>query len=139
MDALIGYVGAHSQRGDCLCGKCLDAPKDPKQPTEHTADVHFFKVARKGEPTAEKLRELVIGTREQGEFVASLDLFDGQEHSYIELGGWIGDQGQALGYLMGLWKLNTPKSLLGDLISAETADNLAGRGMITIQAGGDHK
>ena len=70
-----------------------------------------------------------------GEF-CSVDVFDGQEHGYMELGGWIGDQGLAmmlmgLGAVLGLWRLTTPKmlGLPNDLVML-----MAGAGMITIQS-----
>ena len=141
IEALVEYVIAHSERGDCACGKCFDAPANPKQPIGHTANVHFFRVAKKGEPTAEQLRELIVASR-HGEF-ADVDPLDGQEHSYIELGGWIGDQGLALslmglGQLVGLWKIRTPWSMLalsdGNAADRTLADQLAGAGYVTVQA-----
>ena len=54
--------------------------------------------------------------------------------SYIEVGGIIGDQGAAfqlfaLGEVLGLWKVITPKRLG---MTGEMADSLAGRGLVMI-------
>ncbi len=92
-------------------------------------------VAVVGEPdTAATLRRLV--TEHKGEF-ADLIPFDGEEHSYIELGAWIGDQGlalrlMALGAKVGLWTLLTPITLLGKAISRADAVRMAGNGLVAI-------
>lgn len=133
MNDLVEYVRNHAIRGTCRCGKCADNPGEDSQPAGHTADVVFFQVANDG-GTAEELRALVAGVKD-GEF-CSVDVFDGQEHGYMELGGWIGDQGLAmmlmgLGAVLGLWRLMTPKmlGLPNDLVM-----QMAGSGMITIQS-----
>jgi hypothetical protein len=130
---LAKYVQEHAIRGTCRCGKCADHPGEDSQPEGHTADVVFFQVANDG-GTAEELKALVSAVKD-GEF-CSVDVFDGEEHGYIELGGWIGDQGLAmmlmgLGAVLGLWRLMTPKmlGLPNDLVM-----QMAGAGMITIQS-----
>lgn len=109
---LIDYVSRHVERGECKCGRCSDAGNRP-DPDGHTADLVFFKVAKRGEPTREEFERLTKGHR--GEF-CDCDPFDGNEHNYIELGGWIGDQGLAmqymgLGSLVGAFRLMTPKTM----------------------------
>jgi hypothetical protein len=52
---------------------------------------------------------------------ATVDPFDGKEHSYLELGAWIGDQGlamqyMALGVMLGLFQLLSPITVLGSLL-----------------------
>lgn len=129
------YVSDAVARGACMCGKCADAPEHPEllQPkdSEHTADLVFFKVCLRstGHPTKEKFLQLVTD-----EFPHWLD---GKEHSYLEMGANIGDQGMALmtmglGKILGAWDLLTPKSVLGD-IPNDMAMMMAGRGMITIK------
>ena len=39
-----------------------------------------------------------------------------------------------LGALTGLWKLLTPRSMLGDAITEEMVQDMAGAGYVTIQA-----
>jgi len=136
MNKLIEYITAHTKRGDCTCGRCIDAPAETKQPSGHTADLIFFKVAAVNNPVAEDLKKLI----EQHESDYPCNLFNGNEHSYLEIGGFIGDQGygltlMGLGSLLGLWTLLTPRSVLGSLCTDEMAMALAGRGMITIQVG----
>lgn len=126
------YVLSHTERGECRCGKCVDRGDAP-DPPGHTADVFFFPVASSGDPSADTFRALTAS--HGGEF-ASVDPFDGKEHSYIELGGWIGDQGLALRYmglgaLLGVFQLLTPKMLP---ISAELQQQMAGMGMVSIQS-----
>ena len=131
---LAEYVMTHTERGACCCGRCVDAPDDPTahQPDGHTADMHFFKVSLRDGPDADTLRELIAS--HQGE----CDPLDGKEHSYMELGGWLGDQGLALqfmgmGSLLGLWNLLTPATIMPGL-PAELAGQMAGAGMVSIQA-----
>jgi hypothetical protein len=130
------FIQKHAERGACMCGRCFDAPPNPAafQPPAgpHTADVHFFKVRAVNDPSADDLRRLA--TEHKGEF-NEVNVFDGKEHGYMELGGWLGDQGLALmfmglGSVLGLWKLHTPESVLH--VTGELADKMAGAGMITI-------
>jgi len=134
MPSLAEYVQKVAERGSCECGQCIDAPPDPKQPAGHTADVHFFKVRANEDADAETLRSLV--TNHIGEF-NRVDLFDGTEHGYMELGGWIGDQGLALtlmglGKVLGLWDLMTPRSM--GITDEGLAASMAGGGMVTVKA-----
>ena len=67
------------------------------------------------------------------------NLFDGEEHNYIELGGWIGDQGlalltMALGDMLGVWTLMTPTSMLGEIVPKDLRMNMASSGMVSIKA-----
>lgn len=139
MKSLIDYVTTFSERGACKCGRCCDVPDKPEehQPSGHTADTMFFEVSAKDGADADTLRQLV-SENTKGEF-CDVTLLDGKEHNYMEIGGWIGDQGLALmlmglGSVLGLWKLLTPKSMLGDLIPKELQMQMAGQGMVAIQA-----
>ena len=139
MRDLIDYVTAHSKRGTCMCGRCIDAVKNPEQqqPEGHSADLVFFKVSKDDDATQQELERLVRKNR-SGEF-ASVDPFDGEEHSYIEIGAWIGDQGLAmqlmgLGFLLGSWKLLTPKTVFGDILDENMVQQMAGMGMVSIKA-----
>lgn len=116
MEQIYEFLRNHAQRGECVCGQCIDG--GTTQPEGHTADVIFFKVASINSPDADKLKKLIQSNR-QGEF-NEVDLFDGKEHGYMELGGWVGDQGMALtlmglGSLLGLWRLKTPRNMLPDM------------------------
>ena len=109
MSALADFVLLHTERGACTCGKCFDAPPNPQelQPTGHTADVGFFKVALVGEPDVLTFKKLIH--EHVGEF-CDLNPLDGRAVNYITVGAWIGDQGLAmqfmgLGALLGLWTL----------------------------------
>jgi hypothetical protein len=133
------YVMAHAERGACKCGRCFDAPPNPEQhqPFDHTADLVFFEVSARAGADAETLKTLVRENK-QGEF-CEVDVLDGQEHSYIELGGWIGDQGMALmlmglGAVLGIWNLLTPKTLLGKDAPADLVNKMAGQGFLSVQA-----
>ena len=135
MSELIKYIVEHTIRGACMCGECIDAPINPEkcQPKGHTADVHFFKVALVNNPSKDGLLNLI--KNHKGEF-NDIDLFDGGEHNYLEIGGFIGDQGLALtlmgmGELLGIWKLMTPNSLM-PLLSDDVKSQMAGMGMISI-------
>lgn len=132
ISALADYVREHAIRGACRCGKCVDAPSDPDkhQPNGHTASVFYFDVSANGDPDPDTLRSLISSAREG--YYADVDLFDGEEHGYIELGAWIGDQGLALtlialGHLMGLWTVMHPGLLP---IPDDLKAHMAGSGMV---------
>lgn len=104
-------------------------------PVEGYADVAFFSVGANAEVNAEQLREML----DQHVLPVGLNLFDGQEHGYIEIGAIIGDQGMALrlmglGSVLGLWQLLTPKSVLGMDNRSDQGQQMAGMGMLTIVA-----
>ena len=129
---LIDYVTKHTERGPCQCRKCFDAVKDPesKQPEGHTADLTFFKVRKVNNPDPEEFRKLV-----EEELPHWLD---GKEHSYLETGGDIGDQGLALmamglGGILGIWELLTPNSMVPFLDEGMKME-MAGTGYVTIRA-----
>jgi len=129
---LVEYVLNHVEKGPCQCGRCADAIKNPesKQPKGHTADLTFFKVSKTNNPNAKEFRMLI-----EQEFPHWLD---GKEHSYLETGGDIGDQGLALmamglGELLGIWELMTPNSMV-PFLDKEIRMKIAGTGYITIKA-----
>jgi len=128
---LVEYVLAHTDRGECQCGKCVDS-QGTRQPEGHTVDMVFFKIAAKDNP--DKAEFLRLTQEHQGEF-GDVDPLDGKEHSYLELGGWIGDQGiamqyMALGVLLGVFNLISPAALG---VVGDQALQLAGVGFLTIQ------
>ena len=134
MSALIDFVIASTVRGECQCGKCFDKGDRP-DPTGHTVDTVFFKVALRDTPARADFEAL---TRAHHSEWCTVNPFDGAEHNYLELGGWIGDQGlalqyMALGALVGAFELMTPLNMLPGL-SAEQAARLAGMGMVTVKA-----
>lgn len=129
---LYDYVKEHAQRGACMCGACMDAPSNPerRQPSGHTADLVFFRVAVKNNPSKTEFEQLA---RKQFSH-----WFDGKEHSYLEAGADMGDQGIALmtmglGSLLGVWELLTPLSVLGPDCPEDIKMGLAGRGFIHIK------
>lgn len=128
---LAEYVKDHAVREACTCGQCIDAPPNPeeRQPENHTVDIVFFKVAQANEPDAKTFRSLI-----ESEYPQWLN----GEHGYIEMGADMGDQGialitMALGSLLGVWELLTPKNMLPSL-SDDIQMKLAGLGMVTIRA-----
>ncbi len=129
---LAEYVRAHCVRGACQCGVCIDAPESPgeHQPEGHTADLVFFKVATANEPDRDTFLELVKTEHP--------NWLNGKEHSYLEMGADIGDQGIALmtmglGKLLFAWSLRTPNSIM-PFLDEEMKMQMAGMGMVTICA-----
>lgn len=129
---LAKYVSNHAVRGACACGRCIDASQNPEdhQPEGHTVDVIFFKVAQANEPNREEF--LSLSEEEYPHW------FDGDEHSYLEIGADTSDQGialitMALGKSLNVWELSTPKSMMPSLPS-DLQMQMAGQGMITIKA-----
>jgi hypothetical protein len=100
------------------------------------ADVIFFGVKKGPKASLDGLKTAMAGHK--GEF-ADIDPFDGKEHSYIEVGAWIGDQAAALtliglGATLGAWKLLTPRTVLGHDCPEDLAQKMAGMGMVALQA-----
>lgn len=103
---------------------------------ETAADVVFFRVKVRGQPDREQLRELLQARASQGTY-GPVDVFDGKEHGYIELGGWLDSQGLALrlmglGQQLGLWQLLTPRNMLGPGAPEDLVQQMAGAGYVTV-------
>lgn len=104
-----------------------------REPEDGYTDVAFMSVKAKPEATAEEYKQLLDDVLPP----LGLNLFDHNEHSYIEIGGVVGDQGLAL-RLMGmgtelkLWELLTPKTMLKIDNNSEVAQKMAGMGMLSI-------
>lgn len=102
---------------------------------EDGADVIFFKVKATNDATPTEIIDAIKS--HPGEF-CECDPLDGKEHSYIELGGWIGDQGLALrliglGADLGMWHLLTPKTMMPGMLDDAVIQKMAGMGMIALQ------
>lgn len=114
----------------------LDAHAHPvAEASADTVDLVFFKLQPKGGDAA-TLKALM--SDHPGEF-CDVDPFDGQEHSYLELGGWLGSQDYALrlmglGTALGLWKLLSPYTVLGPNTPPELAQMMAGQGLLSVMA-----
>lgn len=123
MSELVDYVRKYAQ----MATRSEDA---------RGTDVYFFVVQAAPGASGQVLRDLI--RKHQGEFCA-VDLFDGEEHSYIEVGGWLGSQEVALGLIglgteLELWKLLSPRTMLSRKVPAELEERLAGQGYISLQA-----
>lgn len=132
---LYEYVCMHAERGQCRCGSCIDG--GTAQPCEiegePRANVIFFEVVPLNAPDPRDFDALARA--------ALPGVFDGKEHSYLEVGGLLGDQGFALvtmglGSILGTWELLTPETMM-PFLPAEMKMEMAGRGMITIRVAGD--
>ena len=124
------YVLANTTRGACTCGKCADAPDNPKgkQPIGHTVNLTFFKVAATG---GDKEEFLSLVRCEHPEWL------DGKEHSYFTVGADVGDQGLALmtiglGHLLGAWEALSPDTMLAFLPEA-LKQQMAGQGLVSLR------
>jgi hypothetical protein len=98
----------------------------------------LFKVAVTGEAKLEELKSLI--NEHKGEWTDDdITPLDGKEHSYIELGAWLGSQGlalqfMALGHALGLFDLLTPKTVFppGTLPENQMME-MAASGLLTIK------
>lgn len=100
------------------------------------ADVVFFRVKACNNPDLRQLQSLLRAHASQGVH-AEVDVFDGQEHGYIELGAWLGSQGLALrlmglGQQLGLWQLLTPRNMLDPKAPEDLVQEMAGAGYVTV-------
>lgn len=129
------WVRNATVRNECRCGRCCDRGDAP-EPAGHTADLVFFKVALAGVGITPN-EFLELSRAHEGEF-GPCDPCDGREHGYIELGGWLGDQGLALQYmglgtLLGVFELLTPRTMLGLPDGDPLALRLARSGYVTVK------
>lgn len=136
MSPLADYVVNHTLRSACTCGKCIDAGDPNVFLLPHTVNMYFFNVCAVNNPDAAEFKKLVA--EHTGSF-CDCNPFDGKEHSYMELGGWIGDQGlamqfMALGELLDCWKVMQPGMIfdVNDPKMKGIADQMAGMGMVSI-------
>ena len=123
MESLQKYIRQHSRV----------APIDSSEPGVSLA---FFKLIVSGTGCSDTLRKLVV--QHMGEHV-ELDLFDGAEHGFIEIGARLGSQELALmliglGSNLGLWDLLSPRTMFGESIDHLLERNLAESGLITLVA-----
>lgn len=139
MGDLAKYIVENCIRGACTCGKCINVSAKTFQLDMHTADVQFFKVALKSADANKEVikNDFVQLMKNHKGIYRDIDIFDGNEHNFIDIGRWIGDQSLALmlmgmGELLGIWKVITPNRLAPDF-SEETRGMLAGAGYISIQ------
>lgn len=109
----------------------------PEQPeSKQTVDLHFVTVGFTEKApvlTAQQFYDLIEASAE-GDFGTMTTDRLKQGPSYIELGGWLGDQTlafrfMALGQLHGLWEIVTPERMG---IPEPAASQLAGSGFIMI-------
>lgn len=123
MSELVEYIRKHAQIA-------------PRSAEAGGTDVYYFTVKAAPGARGDVLRELI--GKHKGEF-CELDLFDGVDHGYIEVGGWLGSQELALALIglgteLELWKLLSPRTLLSRKVPAELEGRLAGQGLISLQA-----
>ena len=125
MQPLIDYIVNHTQRGECQCGSCCDKLPNREAPT-HSADVCFFWVSTKEDPTKEALLALLE------KYYPEMDRLR-MGPSYIEIGAALGSQQVALlllglGELVGLWEVISPKTF--GITDPQKAQELAGWGFV---------
>lgn len=133
--ALVDYILKNVQRGPCQCGMCAGTGDNITRVAGHTVDMVFFVISVSPEAKKEELVELLS----KHDTYYPVNLLDGNEHSYIEVGGFVNDQGTALmlmglGKNLGLWELLTPYTVLGKDLKPAIAKQMAGQGYITIKA-----
>lgn len=131
---LAEYVKSHVERGECKCGRCIDLGTKPDPEGVHTVDMTFFKTALVGEANAQDFERL---TNEWNGQFTPVNVFDGHEHGYMELGGWLGSQDlaiqyMALGVMLGIFKLISPLTLLEMPSEDPEAQRMARNGFLWI-------
>ena len=128
-EQLYEYVMNHCEQTTCQCGHCdCEAGKDEKLDGEYV-NLTFFKVKAKNNPMLKDFEDLV-----KASFPHWLD---GKEHSYIEVGGDVGDQGIALmtiglGHLLGLWQALSPDIMM-PFLPQNIKMQMAGTGYVSLQ------
>lgn len=133
------FVLAHTDRGECKCGKCIDVGFKPDPSGPHTVNMIFFKVAGRLIEDQETMKTTFrsLTTAHKGAY-EEVNPFDGKEHGYLELGAWIGDQGiamqyMALGVLLGQFQLLSPLTVLHLAKDDPLVVQLAGAGYLMVR------
>jgi hypothetical protein len=127
MTELHNYIQSHT----------ATMPGDTAPAGQKAVQLIFLDVVASDTADADTLRSLL--RTHKGEHL-EVDIFDGQEHSYIELGAWLGSQHYALALIglgthLGLWNLLSPRTVFpAGILSAEQEQQLAGRGLVSVQA-----
>lgn len=121
---LVDYTTRHICQNICECVKCKDHGSTLDK---HTVDMIFFIVGMKGLPNKKRFAKLAKGVMPSH-----------KEMNYHEMESHVGDRGSAilimaLGHLLGVWKLLTPKDMYPEK-TTETHKELALAGLITIKA-----
>lgn len=124
--SLPGYVMAHT-----AVGVETIRPED-------TVDMVFAKVAVVGQPDPAEFRALIDAHAPV--WTGRLDLFDGAEHNWIEIGGWIGDQGLAIRFMamlvaLDLLYLLSPDTMIepAGAVSESDRQDLAHSGVLAVR------
>ncbi len=127
---LADYVQTFAERGACTCKRCIDAPENPKekQPGGHTINLIFFSLKAKDGVDKKVFEKMAKEEYPQW--------FDGNEHSYLQVGGEMGDQGIALmtiglGHLLNVWDALTPDTI--PFLSDELKKQMAGLGYVSLK------
>lgn len=136
---LAEYVSKHTDRTSCRCGNCIASQGTTSDGVGRAVGLTFFDVYARCEndkaPVADELRALIESHK--GEFCACNPL-DGNEHGYMELGGWLGSQDLALRFiglcdLLGLGKAMTPETMM-PFLDQDTKLRMAQGGMVTLKS-----
>lgn len=120
MNELIDFINAHAK----VC------------PLTHPEGISLdlCKVVINGMPEQSTFLAL-IGENKSG-FMESVDALDGKEHSFIELGAWLGSQGLAMAFMaigvhLKVFSLLSPSTLFPGLPD-DVAHAMAGSGLVSI-------
>lgn len=139
MKELIEYINDYAVEGECQCGKCADGMENAEdhQPEGDIVDMVFFNVGAGVGVEKGQLEELVKANVKGVH--CDVNMFDGKEHSYLEVGGWVGDQKTALmlmglGAILGLWNLLTPKTMVAPGLDDDVVKGMAAMGMVAVKA-----
>lgn len=128
MNKLYDYVIGHVEKTTCQCGRCECESKGNEE-LKDSVNLTFFKVKTINEPTYEEFKKLI-----EDSFPHWLD---GQEHSYIEVGADVNDQGIGLmiiglGHLLGFWQALSPDTMMPTMPD-DLKMNLAEQGFVALK------
>lgn len=117
--------------------KCLASEEEKGSAPQ--VDVYAFKVAFKPKEQIDKAEFERLIKEHEPEFGVKLNPYDGEEHGYIELGAWIGDQRDALVFIalsdhLGLAKALHPGNIM-PFLEKDLQNMLAGQGKICLMSG----
>lgn len=121
---LVEYVGQHATL--------------LRTPAPGAVDVVFFHVATDASASAHELHQRIVAFADAG----TVQPFSGNEYSYVELGAWLDNDEElalllmGMGAHLGLWRLRTPRSVLGAALTDEQVRELAEGGALAITADG---
>jgi len=100
MPHLIEYVLKHTRIGICMCRTCAQPNVAYRINPKHTIDMLYFDVAVNPQLNLQQAGKwLKVAAQHSKGFHRDLNVFDGNTHTYVEIGAWLGTEELGLRFM----------------------------------------